>query len=56
MFQIKEQDKSAEKDLKEMEISNLPDKEFKVMVVKMLTSLGEEWMNTVGTSAKRQKT
>lgn len=26
-----------------MEISNLPNKEFQVMVTKMLTNLGEEW-------------
>lgn len=29
-----------------MKISNLPDKEFKVMIIKMPIS-GEEWMNTV---------
>ena len=40
MFQVKEQDKTAEKNLNEMEISNLPDKEFKEMVIKMLTKLG----------------
>jgi len=40
MFQMKEQDKTSEKDLSEMEISNLPDKVFKVMVIKMLLELG----------------
>ena len=36
----KEQDKTSEKkNLNEMEISNLPDKEFKVMVINMLTEL-----------------
>ena len=35
-----------------MEISNLPDKEFKVMVIKMVTNSGEEWMNMVSTSTK----
>ena len=30
-----------------MEISNLPDKEFKVMVIKMLTNSGGKWMNTM---------
>ena len=39
MFQIKEQDKFPEKDLKEMKISNLPDKEFKIMVIKVVTDL-----------------
>ena len=40
MSQMKEQDKTSEKDLNEMEISNPPDKEFKVMVIKMLPELG----------------
>ena len=39
MFQTKEQDKSSEKDPKKMEISNLPYKGFKVMVIKVLTDL-----------------
>ena len=38
MFQMKEQDKTPE-ELSEMEISNLPDKEFKVMIIKMLNKL-----------------
>ena len=40
MFQIKEQDKYSEKELNKTEISSLPDKEFKVMVIRMLTELG----------------
>lgn len=39
MFQTKEHDKTEEKDLNEMKITNLPEKEFKVMIVKMLTKL-----------------
>ena len=39
MFQSKEQDKTSEEELNEMEISNLPDKELKVMVIKILTEL-----------------
>lgn len=38
--------------LDEMEIRKLPNKEFKVMVIKIL-NLREEWMNTVTTSTKR---
>ena len=34
MFQLKKQDKTSEKDLNEMEISGLPDKELKIMVIK----------------------
>lgn len=40
MFQMKEQDKTSEKDLSEMEISHLPVKEFKVMAIKMLLKPG----------------
>lgn len=40
MFQMKEQDKTTGESLSEMQISNLPDKEFKVMVIKILTELG----------------
>ena len=39
-FQTKECGKLSEKDLNEMEISNVPNKKFKVMVIKMLTNLG----------------
>ena len=39
MLQRKEQDKTSEKELK-METSNLSNKEFKVMVKKMLTKFG----------------
>ena len=39
MFQIKEQDKTPEEQLNEVEIENLPDKEFKVMTVKMIKEL-----------------
>ena len=38
IFQRKKQDKTSEKDPSEIEISNLPDKEFKVMVKR-----GREW-------------
>ena len=36
---MKEQDKITGRDLSEMEISNIYDKEFKVMIVKILTGL-----------------
>ena len=39
MFQTKKQDKTSEKELNEMEISHLPNKQFKVMILKMLTEL-----------------
>ena len=40
MFQMKEQDKTSEKELNKMETSNLPDKNSKVMVIKLLIRLG----------------
>lgn len=36
---MKEQNITSEKELNEMELSNLPDKEFKVMVEEILTRL-----------------
>ena len=40
MFQRKEQDKSPEEQLSKIETSNLPDKEFKAMIIKMFKELG----------------
>ena len=42
MAQIKEQIKTPEKELKEMEISNLSDAEFKTLVTRMLKELSED--------------
>ena len=36
---MKEQDKTPEKQLNEVEISNLPEKEFRIMLVKMIQDL-----------------
>ena len=36
---MKEQDKTPEKQLNEVEISNLPEKEFIIMIVKMIQDL-----------------
>ena len=41
MYQIKEQDKTPEKQLNEVEIGNLPEKEFRIMIVKMIQNLGQ---------------
>ena len=40
IFQVREQDKTPEKELKKTEINNLPDKEFKQIVIRMLTDFG----------------
>ena len=41
MYQVKEQDKTPEKELNEVEIGNLPEKEFRIMIVKMIQDLGK---------------
>ena len=39
MYQMKEQHKTPEKQLNEVETGNLPEKEFRIMVVKMIQDL-----------------
>ena len=39
MYQMKKQDKYPETQLHEMEIGNLPEKEFRIMPVKMIQDL-----------------
>ena len=41
MYQMKEQEKTPEKQLNEVEISTLPEKEFRIMIVKMIQDLGK---------------
>ena len=41
MLQTKEQDKNPQEQLNEEEIGNLPEKEFRVMIVKMIQNLGK---------------
>ena len=38
---MKEHDKSPEKQLNEMETGNLPETEFRIMIVKMIQDLGK---------------
>ena len=38
-FQMKEQDKTPQKELSEVEISNLSDNEFKIMIIRLLNDL-----------------
>ena len=37
---MKEQDKTPEKQLNEVEIGSLPEKEFRIMIVKMIQKFG----------------
>ena len=39
MLQMKKQDKTTARDPSEMYINNMPDQEFKVMIIKILTGL-----------------
>ena len=41
MSQMKGKDKTPEKQLNEVEIGNLPEREFRIMIVKMIQDLGE---------------
>ena len=41
MYQMKEQDKNPEKQLSLVEIGNLPEKEFRITIVKMIQDLGK---------------
>ena len=45
MFHTKEQDKTPEEQLCDVEIDNLPKKEFRVMIVKWSKNLGKEWIH-----------
>ena len=41
MYQMKGQDKTTEKQLTEVEIGKLPEKEFRIMIMKMIQDLGD---------------
>ena len=41
MYQMKKQDKPPEKQLNEVEIGNLLEKEFRIMIVKMIQDFGK---------------
>ena len=43
MYHMKEQDKAPEKQLNDVEIGILPEKEFRIMIVKMIQDLEKEW-------------
>ena len=48
MSQMKGQDKTPEKQLSEVEIGNLPEKEFRIMIVKMVQNLGKRMEAKIG--------
>ena len=50
MSQMKEQGKNLQNEINEEEIGNLPEKEFRVMIVKMIQNLGnrmEAWIEKI---------
>ena len=51
MFKTREQDGTPETDFKEMEICDLPNKQFKIMIIIIL--IQEECMNKTKSSTKR---
>jgi len=53
---MKEWDKITAKELNEMEISNMPYREFSVMVIKIFTRLEKRMEDLSETSTRRQKT
>ena len=52
MAQVKEQIKTPEKELNEMEISNLSDAGFKTLVVRMLKELSED-LNSIKKASQK---
>ena len=52
MFQMNKQNKTLEKKLNKMEASNIPDSEFKTLVIKMLSELRGRVDELMKTSTK----
>ena len=52
MAQMKEQIKTPEKELNEMEMSNLSEAEFKILVIRMLKELSEDLSSIKRSSQK----
>ena len=55
LSQLKGQDKTSEKQVDEENIGNLPEKEFRTLIVKMIQDLGKEWRRCKKCSPKTQK-
>ena len=56
MAQMKGQIKTPEKELNEMEISNLSDAEFKTLVIRMLKELSEDLNNIKNIQPEKKNT
>ena len=65
IYQMKEHDKTPEKQLNEVEIGKLLEKEFRIMIVKMIQDLGirmeakiekmQEMINKIGRASCRER-
>ena len=55
MFQTKEQDKPPETNLNKIEMSDLPYREFKILIIKMFTEVRRAMPKRSENSTKRQK-
>ena len=53
--QIKEQTRNTEVQINEEEIGKLPEKEFRIMIVKMIKSLEIKWRKCKNQLTKTQK-
>ena len=54
MSQMKEQDQTIARDLSKMDKS-MPERELKVMIIKILLDLGDEWRTSVGPYTELKK-
>ena len=53
--QMKEQTRNTEVQINEEEIGNLPEKEFRIMIVKMIKNLGKQNGENVRINLKRPR-
>ena len=58
VFRVKGQDKTPEKQLNAVELGNLPEKEFRIMIVTMIRDLGKtvEKMQEMATNDLEEQT
>ena len=54
-YRIKEQNRILEKELKRIETSNVPDTEFKTLVIRVLNNLSENFNKKTGNKSRDRK-
>ena len=55
MYQMKEEDKTPEKQLNEVEVRKLPGKEFRIMIVKMIQYLRKRMVEFTAVEQNKEK-